>query len=457
MPQPPIIVAAMSGDKLTVRKLLEKDAGLVHEFGSHGNSPLHCAVAKETAANIAVIKILLEFKAECSAENDNGDTPLSVAKAKGHGKIVALLEEAAALEAAAEAARKKAAKEAKANAKKAAGGSGSSGTETVGGPSLQYRRTANTGWKPLKKDWDAIVALRKPLTNDLKGRKVAISFSNKAADAAFAKGLDALLKEAGVDSRLINKWPVSGWVKDCVHAADECDFVIVLHSSNYDDGHYCSECRLARHIAPPTHPPSRGCIARYVSLLKRTSQRHRIASRLAVAERFLVKESNVPHVVFELDADQSHPEHTATADAALALLRESVPLSQKERVETNTMPSTLTANILTREDKACYDKLAKVWVPKEGSHDALMLDLDALGDQALRSSAELAKQRAAAVTSGGGAAVTSSGTSAAPDGEGVGRDAKVEEALEVEELKNLFASSGGALSKRASEPLAQIS
>ena len=98
MPQPPIIVAATSGDKLQIRKLLEKDAGLVHTTGQNGNTPLHCAVAKETATNIAVLKILLEFKAESLAENDHGDTPLSVAKAKGHGKMLAVLEEAAAAE-----------------------------------------------------------------------------------------------------------------------------------------------------------------------------------------------------------------------------------------------------------------------------------------------------------------------------------------------------------------------
>ena len=52
---------------------------------------------------------------------------------------------------------------------------------------LIYRRTTNVGWKPLKKDWMAIVSKRKALTDDLNGRKIAISFSNKAADAAFAR------------------------------------------------------------------------------------------------------------------------------------------------------------------------------------------------------------------------------------------------------------------------------
>ena len=401
MPQPPIIVAATSGDKLQIRKLLEKDAGLVHTTGQNGNTPLHCAVAKETATNIAVLKILLEFKAESLAENDHGDTPLSVAKAKGHGKMLAVLEEAAAAEEAAEAAKKKAAKEAKL-AKKAApaggGGAGASSTDSSAGvaesgPTLQYRRTANVGWKPLKKDWDKIVSVRKPLTDTLAGRKIALSFSNKAADAAFAKGLDAALKEAGADCKMITKWPVAGWVKDCVYAADECDFVIVLHSANYEEGHFC------------------------------------------IAERFLVKNSNVPHAIFELDGDTSHCEYCATPDVAAALLKETVPLSQQDRVETNTMPSTLTPNTLSKEDKQAYEKLTKVWTPKEGAHDALMLDLEALGDQAIARSVELVKIRQAEAAAVAAAAEVASKM-----------DTKAADAKEVEELKDLFAS--GHLSKR---------
>ena len=73
------------------------------------------------------------------------------------------------------------------------------------------------------------------VTEALRGRKVALSFSNKTADAAFAKALDALLKEAGCESRMIAKWPVAGWVQGCVWAADEADFVLVLHSANYDE------------------------------------------------------------------------------------------------------------------------------------------------------------------------------------------------------------------------------
>jgi hypothetical protein len=153
----------------------------------------------------------------------------------------------------------------------------------------------------------------------------------------------------------------------------------------------------------------------------------------AVAERFLVKNSNVPHVVFEIDGESGRCEFVLTPEAAFGLLQDSVPLSQQERVETNTMPSTLTPHTLSKEDKACYEKLTKVWQPKEGAHDALMLDLEALGDQAMRSSAELVKKREAERKAAEEAQALASDVS----------DSKVEEALEVEELKNLFSSGGG--------------
>ena len=78
--------------------------------------------------------------------------------------------------------------------------------------------------------------------------------------------------------RQLTKWPVKEWVQACIYAADEADFVIVLQSSNYDEGHYCT------------------------------------------AERFLVKESNVPHVVVVLDKE-AHVHYSATPADALANLK----------------------------------------------------------------------------------------------------------------------------------------
>ena len=239
-----LIAAATTADKAAVKKALDGGAN-IQAIGQNGNSALHCAVAKETAANVAVVKMLIEGGADATAENDFGDTPLSVATSKKHAKLIPMLEEAAAEQEAKEAAERKAKAEAK---KKKAEGSGDGGGA---GSSLPYRRTGNVGWKPLSKDWMEIVRRRKPLTDDLTGRKVALSFSNKSTDAAFAKELSALLAAAGCTSRMITKWPVNGWVQACVFAADEADFVVVLHSANYDEGHYsiaerflvCRACR----------------------------------------------------------------------------------------------------------------------------------------------------------------------------------------------------------------------
>ena len=365
MPPPPIIAAASSGDKAQLRKLLGSGAS-VHTIGQNGNSPLHFAVMKESSASLAATKILLEFEADPRAENDFGETPLSMARDKKHNKLHPLLEEAAAALDSKEAEEKKK----KAEAKAAAAGSGSGAGSSA--EAFPYRRNGNIGWKPLKKDWNAIVERRKPLTDSLTGRKVAVSFSNKSADATFAKALEVALKEAGAEVRLINKWPVSGWVQACVWAADESDFVLVLHSANYEEGHF------------------------------------------AIAERFLVKESNVAHMQLELDSP-THPEYVSSAAEAMQLLKSGVVLSQNERVDTNTAPCTMSVNGLTKEDREAYAKLTKVWSPKQQAHDAMKIDLDQLADQ------QLAAAKAVDVT-----------------------DA---DAVEVEALQKML-SSGAHLSKR---------
>ena len=115
MPPPPIIAAASSGDKAQLRKLLGSGAS-VHTIGQNGNSPLHFAVMKESSASLAATKILLEFEADPRAENDFGETPLSMARDKKHNKLLPLLEEAAAALDSKEAEEKKKKAEAKAAA-----------------------------------------------------------------------------------------------------------------------------------------------------------------------------------------------------------------------------------------------------------------------------------------------------------------------------------------------------
>ena len=108
MPPPPILAAATAGDKSKVRSLCEKDPKSIHAIDANGNSPLHIAVKKETAGYVAAVKVLLEFGADPTAENDNGDTALSIAKDKGHAKLLPALEEGAAKAEAAAAAERKA-------------------------------------------------------------------------------------------------------------------------------------------------------------------------------------------------------------------------------------------------------------------------------------------------------------------------------------------------------------
>ena len=66
-----------------------------------------------------------------------------------------------------------------------------------------------------------MVAENKPLTDDLSGRKIALSFSSKSADAKFAKELEKTLNAEGAECKAIVKWPVATWVQLCVFAADQ--------------------------------------------------------------------------------------------------------------------------------------------------------------------------------------------------------------------------------------------
>jgi len=241
-----VIAAATECDAKKLKTLIDAKAD-PNAVGHSGNSALHCAALKgDTAAALATVKLLLEAGADCTSENDGGENPLALAQKKKHTKVVTALEEATEKAAAAEAERKKAKAAAKAAAKaKASGGgggggssSGSGGADGAPGEPLPYRRTASVGWKPLLKDWNKYVTKWKSLTDDLEGKKIALSFSNKTADASFAKGLDAELKAAGAQSRMLTKWPVNGWVEACVFAAEQADFAIVVHSANYDEGNY---------------------------------------------------------------------------------------------------------------------------------------------------------------------------------------------------------------------------
>lgn len=144
----------------------------------------------------------------------------------------------------------------------------------------------------------------------------------------------------------------------------------------------------------------------------------------SIAERFLVKESNVAHMQLELDSP-AHPEFVSSAAEAMQLLKSGVVLSQNERVDTNTAPCTMSVNGLTKEDREAYAKVTKVWSPKQQAHDAMKIDLDQLADQ------QLAAAKAASESGPAAGAV----------------DVTDADAVEVEALQKML-SSGAHLSKR---------
>jgi hypothetical protein len=98
------------------------------------------------------------------------------------------------------------------------------------------------------------------------------------------------------------------------------------------------------------------------------------------------------------------------------------------------MPCTWSLGTLSAENKAAYDKLAKVWTPSGDSKDPFMIDTDKLAAEQAKEQAALKAAREAEEAK---AAV------AAKDGE----DA------EVEELQRMLAS-GAAQSKRDDRPVA---
>jgi hypothetical protein len=166
------------------------------------------------------------------------------------------------------------------------------------------------------------------------------------------------------------------------------------------------------------------------------------------ASRAQVKESNVPHVVLEIDTPSSS-EYAADPTAAMVLLKNTIALTQTERVNTNTMPCTWSLRTLSKEDQAAYSKITKVWTPKEASSAPIMIDLDKLAGEQLAAAKvrETAATVAEGETAGGpGASAAGGGGGGGGGGEGGGGDG--EEDREVAELQRLLAS--GPPSKRFS-------
>lgn len=80
--------AALMGDIVKLKMILEIDPQLVHARNNYGNTPLHCAAfyGREKAA-----EFLLDKGADINARNNKGKTPLFCAVAGGKKELVDLL------------------------------------------------------------------------------------------------------------------------------------------------------------------------------------------------------------------------------------------------------------------------------------------------------------------------------------------------------------------------------
>src|SRR5687768_7408789 len=82
----------IKGDVAAVRNLLRNRPDLVDSRGFRGSSPLYFAVIADTR-RIELIKLLLSYKADVNAKDDERETPLHVAVRKASLEIIRLLVE----------------------------------------------------------------------------------------------------------------------------------------------------------------------------------------------------------------------------------------------------------------------------------------------------------------------------------------------------------------------------
>ena len=288
-------------------------------------------------------------------------------------------------------------KAAKAKAKAAGKGSTAGPSVMAKTEKLPFYVNLAGGWRPLGSDWAKIVAQFKQLTDDLTNRKIALSFSSVGADAKFTKELSQALVAEGCEVKSLNKWPAAAWVEGCVWAAESADFVVIVHSDNYDTG------------------------------------------KMTNAERWLIKEANCPFLQLEIsERAASHPYYAADAEGAVKLLKESLVIDQKGRVSTNTMPCLLTFNALDKGEKAAYAKLTNVWTPPADAgtdvHMTQEVGKDETWDTHVENQRKIAEARKAA--------------EAAAEAEAAKAKAQKSEADEVAELQSMLAA--GAVSPRRS-------
>ena len=85
----PLIMACQKGHEGVVRLLVEEANAEVNKVNGKNQTPINIAAY---AGHLGVVRFLLSKGADCTIQDQWGDTPLASARAEGHAEVAALLE-----------------------------------------------------------------------------------------------------------------------------------------------------------------------------------------------------------------------------------------------------------------------------------------------------------------------------------------------------------------------------
>ena len=85
----PLIRACDKGHEGVVRLLVEEANAEVNKVNGKNQTPINIAAY---AGHLGVVRFLLSKGADCTIKDQWGNTPLALARAKGHAEVAALLE-----------------------------------------------------------------------------------------------------------------------------------------------------------------------------------------------------------------------------------------------------------------------------------------------------------------------------------------------------------------------------
>lgn len=89
-----LISAIRYGKIQAITDICNNNPGVVNQFDDSGNLPLHYAVQSNYESALIMVKALVEIDPDgCTIENNDGDTPLTLARAYGRKDVTNYLEE----------------------------------------------------------------------------------------------------------------------------------------------------------------------------------------------------------------------------------------------------------------------------------------------------------------------------------------------------------------------------